>query len=176
MAKNKPVDFKDLDAAELYRAAIEDFAVPVEEADKGKKKVLLAALVESGVAWADYVVQHPEVAPSEEEAAEVELKEKLATGQVVTSDAPAPEPVVETETVEAVVVPRVIVKEEIQVNTPDKYLIKMTRKNPLYQVRGYTFTQKNPYNLVNADDANFILSKEDGFAMATPAELQEFYS
>ena len=46
MSDTLPTSFDDLKPTELYRSAIEDFALPVEEEDKNKKKVLLAAFVE----------------------------------------------------------------------------------------------------------------------------------
>ena len=58
-------------------------------------------------------------------------------------------------------------------------LVRMTRKNPRYDVeahgRIYTFTQDNPYVLVEEDDADEILDKEEGFRIASPRELREFY-
>jgi hypothetical protein len=55
------------------------------------------------------------------------------------------------------------------------YLIKMNRPNVSYQTRGHTFTQEHPYAIVSADDADYILSKEDGFSIASPSELKEYY-
>lgn len=164
----KPKGFKDLDAAELYRSALEDFAIPVEAEDKTKKKVLLAAFLESGVEWADYVAQHPEVRDEEAEK-EQAMKDKLRQGSVITSDDVSPSkaaPVAEEEVT-------IRVKEALPV--AEKYLIKMVRDNPLFETCGYKFTQTHPYALVSPEAAEFILTKEDGFRQATPSELQEFY-
>lgn len=157
--------FKDLDVEELRRSAVEDFAVDVEP--DANKKEILAAILETGITWADYVKQHPEVAQTEEPNREQEQ----SRGNVVTSsdvtgstDEPvAAEPV-------AVRVAEPVIKE-----TADKYLIKMVRDNVLYETRGYRFTQEHPYALVNANDAQYILAKEDGFRQAFPDELEEFY-
>lgn len=152
---DKPTSFKDLKPTELYRSAIEDFALPVDEEDKNKKTVLLAAFVEGGVTWEDYVAQHPEVAPVEDES----------PTNVVTTQSVAPaveEPV------------RIITAETPQYNSGDKLLVKMERKNPLYEIMGYRFTQDNPYALVSPQAAEAIL-REDGFRQAFPSELQEFY-
>lgn len=54
-------------------------------------------------------------------------------------------------------------------------LIKMERENPHYEVRGYAFTQKNPFALVKERDADFVLSHNDGFKVASPREAKEFY-
>ena len=176
---SKPKDFKDLTPAELYRSAVEDFALPVEEDEKGKKKVLLSAFVEGGVSWADYLAQHPEA--RDEDA---ELKADLAAGSVITSNAPAHNRVGE-DTVEGFITPHdaVVTAPEpvVQVAAPqafsntDKYLIKMVRENPLYETRGYRFTTEHPYALVSAADAQSILSTEEGFRQAYPSELEEFY-
>lgn len=151
----KPNKFSDLDVNELRRSAIEDFAVEVGAEDS--KKIVLAALTESGVAWADYVAQHPEVAPEEEE------KAVDAPVNVVKSQKPTPPE-------------KVRVKEEIPAETGEKFLIKMTRENPLFEVRGYRFTSSHPYALVDAADVEHILTKEEGFRQALPSELQDFYN
>lgn len=140
MTEKKPTRFEDLSTAELRRSAIEDFAVDVEP--DANKKVVIAALAESGVGWSDYVAQHPEAAPVQEETTK--------------------------ETV-------IRVKEEVVANPEEKFLVKMTRENPLYQTRGYTFTKEHPYQLVSSADVEYILSNEDGFRQAYPSELQEFY-
>lgn len=178
----KPTKFEDLKPTELYRSAIEDFALPVEEEDKNKKKVLLAAFVEGGVGWADYVEQHPEVAPDEEEVREAELKGALGRGEVITSNAPAHNTVdstpVEPEDkwdVEEGVEPEIVVAQPILPSPNQQYLIKMVRDNPLFEIRGHRFTKEHPYALVSSVDADYILTKEDGFRQATPGELTEFY-
>lgn len=152
---DKPTKFEDLDAAELYRSALEDFAVPVEEEDKGKKKVLLAAFVEAGVNWEDYVAQHPEVLPEPEVASPLQVESSVPLD-------PRPERA------------KVRVNHGVQ-TTGDPYLIKMERDNILYETRGYRFTRENPYALVDPKDAEYILRVEDGFRQAWPSELEEFY-
>lgn len=170
-----PRGFDDLKPAELYRSALEDFALPVEEADKGKKKVLLAAFLEGGVTWDDYVSQHPEVAPVVEVVEEPVYVPSAANQVQDTTLAPEnkwDEPVEAVAVVEA---PRIVVKEAIPVTSPDQYLIKMTRDNPLFEIRGHKFSRSHPYALVDATDADYILTNEDGFRQATPSELREFY-
>lgn len=149
MAEKKPTKFSDLTVAELRRSAVEDFAVEVSESDN--KDSVIAALAESKIEWADYVAQHPEVAP-----------------EVVKSDAPKTEPVV-TEPV------NVVVAENIKPTSKDAYLIKMVRDNPLYEAYGYRFTSAHPYALVSAAVADKLLTVEDGFRQATPSELSEYY-
>ena len=165
-----PQRFEDLKPTELYRSAIEDFALPVDEADKNKKTVLLAAFLEGGVTWDDYVGQHPEVKPVVEDEP---LQDKLRAGAVITSSDVAGDTSAALSVEEE---PVVIRTAEAPVYRPnEKLLIKMERKNPLYQTRGHTFTSKNPYALVSPEDADYILRHEDGFRQALPSELQEFY-
>lgn len=166
-----PNKFDDLEAEELYRSAVEDFALDVSESEKDVKSILLAAFLEGGVSWDDYVAQHPEIAPEpiEEPAREAEVNR----GGVLTSETIAPvshaalsvegEPVV------------VRVQEEPKYRANEKLLIKMERKNPLFETRGYKFTDTHPYQLMNPQDADWVMRNEDGFRQALPSELQEFY-
>ncbi len=55
-------------------------------------------------------------------------------------------------------------------------LIKMTRANPTFEDRGYRFTRENPYALVTEDDAEWFIETYEGFKIASPKELREFYS
>jgi hypothetical protein len=121
------------------------------------------------------VAQHPEVAPDEPKPT------------VVTSNAPTHGVVGEDSVTvntpgddgEVVGSPQPVVhvaQPVVQaVTQTDKYLLKMTRENLVYQTRGYEFTQDHPYALVNATDAQWILENEEGFRQAFPAELTEFY-
>lgn len=157
MAKNKPTSFEELDLVELRRSAVEDFAVDITEKDN--QKVVLAALLESGVKWADYVAQHPEV------AAVVEAPANVVTAPNVPGES----------TVEPVEQGEIIVAQPVQPKAADQFLIKMTRDNPLFVTRGYKFTKEHPYALVKAKDVEYILQHEDGFRQAFPSELAEFY-
>lgn len=163
MSETKPTSFEDLKPTELYRSAIEDFAIPVDEADKNKKKVLLAAFVEGGVSWADYVAQHPEVAPEPEPVPAV----------VTTSDMGARTDALSVAEPEEEVIIRVAEAPAPQVR--EKFLIRMVRDNLRFDVKGHSFTQEHPYALVSESTANHLLEKEDGFRMATPSELREYY-
>jgi hypothetical protein len=55
-------------------------------------------------------------------------------------------------------------------------LLRMKRMNPTYETRGYRFTRENPFLPVDVDAANWILENEEGFAIASPREAEEFYS
>lgn len=56
-----------------------------------------------------------------------------------------------------------------------EYLIKMTRANPYFEVGKYKFTQANPYNIMDAASAQYVLQQEEGFRQAFPDELRDFY-
>ena len=62
------------------------------------------------------------------------------------------------------------------VNKEDLVLVKMTRANFSYEIRGHKFTKEHPFVAMDKDTAQAIFDKEEGFVMATPAEVQEFYS
>ena len=55
-------------------------------------------------------------------------------------------------------------------------LVKMERMNPSYDVRGFTFTKENPFIVMSEKDAQDIFDTQEGFRLATPKEVQEFYS
>ena len=184
MTELKPTKFEDLTPTELYRSGVEDFALDIDQTDKNKKRILLAAFLEGGVEWNDYVAQHPEVSP--EKAVVVEPVVVLES-PVVMSNAPthgSVEAEVSVEPVnkwaeDEVVVPvgqNIIVAQPLVQQPGQQYLIKMTRANPLFEVRGHRFTKEHPYALLNSKDADYVLTKEEGFRQATPSELEEFYS
>ena len=62
------------------------------------------------------------------------------------------------------------------INKEDMVLVKMTRDNYSYEIRGYTFTKEHPFVAMDKDSAQAIFDKEEGFRLATPKEVQEFYS
>jgi hypothetical protein len=41
---------------------------------------------------------------------------------------------------------------------------------------GQRFTKEHPFVAMDKDTAQAIFDKEEGFRLATPAEVQEFYS
>lgn len=168
MSDSLPTSFKDLKVEELRRSAVEDFAVEVT--DKDNKDSVIAALTESGVTWGDYVSQHPEVKP-ELPPVESNRETEPDRGNVIGAKEVNGEPVEN-----AVPTPPKVRVQEKTFTPEDQYLIKMVRENPLYETRGYRFTQKHPYALVSAADAEYILNNEEGFRQAFPKELEEYYS
>lgn len=55
-------------------------------------------------------------------------------------------------------------------------LVRMTRDNYRYDIHGYTFTKDHPFVAMSEDDAQKIFDTEEGFRLATPKEVQDFYS
>ena len=75
-------------------------------------------------------------------------------------------------------------KEEIEVlpvfdpkaeRTEDTVLVMMTRANFRYDILGHTFTQDHPFVAMHKDAAQQIFDKEEGFRLATPKEVQDYY-
>lgn len=74
-------------------------------------------------------------------------------------------------------------KPEEPSETADKFstgqepvLVKMNRGNQYFEVRGYKFSRRHPFLPVDKADADYILNNVFGFAVATPQEVEEFYS
>ncbi len=159
-----PTKFEDLGVAELRRSAVEDFAAPAGPTDN--KQMVLAALLDAGVTWADYVAQHPEVVPVPEAPVVVES---------VTERIPEPSRggAITTGAMEAPV--NIITARAPAYDPQDKLLIKMERENERFDVAGLTFTKQRPYCLASPEKAEYIMNTETGFRQAYPSELQEFY-
>lgn len=75
-------------------------------------------------------------------------------------------------------------KEEIEIlpvfdpkaeRTEDTVLVRMTRANFRYDILGHTFTQDHPFVAMNKDAAQEIFNIEEGFRLATPKEVQDYY-
>lgn len=62
------------------------------------------------------------------------------------------------------------------VKEEDMVLVKMNRANFSYEIMGHTFTKEHPFIAMDKDTAQAIFDKEEGFVLATPAEVQEFYN
>jgi hypothetical protein len=58
----------------------------------------------------------------------------------------------------------------------DTVLVRMTRANFRYDIHGYTFTNDHPFVAMSEDDAQKIFDTEEGFRLATPKEVQDFYN
>jgi hypothetical protein len=58
----------------------------------------------------------------------------------------------------------------------DTVLVRMTRENFRYDILGFTFTKEHPFIAMTEDNAQEIFDKEEGFRLATPKEVQEYYN
>jgi hypothetical protein len=58
----------------------------------------------------------------------------------------------------------------------DMILVKMDRPNARYDALGFTFTRDHPFVAMKPDVAQDIFDKEEGFRLATPREVQEYYN
>lgn len=141
----------DLKVDELKKVA-EFFAVEVEGANPEKgpsKNELLAALAaeEKPITFEDYQ--------------EIYLKANPPQVDNVV-DLTAIKPVEKEETKVADDEPRI--------------LIKMERANGRYDILGYTFTKDHPFHNVRQSDAEYIVRTIEGFRLAMPSELSDYYN
>lgn len=58
----------------------------------------------------------------------------------------------------------------------DTVLVRMTRDNMRYDIHGKTFTKDHPFVAMSEEDAQKIFDTEEGFRLATPKEVQDFYN
>jgi len=58
----------------------------------------------------------------------------------------------------------------------DTMLVRMTRENHRYDILNYTFTKEHPFVAMTSENAQEIFDKEEGFRLATPKEVQEYYA
>jgi len=58
----------------------------------------------------------------------------------------------------------------------DTVLVRMTRENMRYDIHGHTFTKDHPFVAMSEEDAQKIFDSEEGFRLATPKEVQDFYN
>ena len=79
----------------------------------------------------------------------------------------------ELENMDTEVLPKFDPKAEQPENT---VLVRMTRDNFRYDIMGVTFTKEHPFVAMGKDDAQEIFDKEEGFRLATPKEVQEYYN
>jgi hypothetical protein len=78
----------------------------------------------------------------------------------------------ESEEMSIEVLPKFDPKSEQPENT---VLVRMTRENFRFDVMGVTFTKEHPFVAVSEEIAQEIFDKEEGFRLASPREVQEYY-
>jgi hypothetical protein len=151
------MSFQSLKVDELKDVA-DFFVVDVEAADEEHgptKKELLAALAagDEPVTWEQYKDIYLVAKQSDNTAAEPE--------NATDADAHA-------EAAEAVAAePR---------DASNDVLIKYERKNPTYEVVGYTFTPKHPFASVPPEVAEYLVRNVEGFRLAMPSEVTDYYN
>jgi len=79
----------------------------------------------------------------------------------------------EEEDMSVEVLPKFDPKKELK---EDNVLVRMTRANFRYDIMGFTFTREHPFVAMSNEKAQAIFDKEEGFRLATPKEVQEFYN
>lgn len=165
----------DLPIAELRRLADDVYPVEFTEEENKDKKKAAAALEAVGASWPQYLKIH----------ATDEIREKFAEEYntlVDPSNASGGNGVVTSDQVNGTATEQVVPNEEVVIITKEapkvteKYLVKMTRQNPLYQVGPYKFTKEHPYALVEGKDLRRLLEDEEGFRQAYPDEIEDFYN
>ena len=67
-------------------------------------------------------------------------------------------------------------KFDISAVPEDTVLVRMTRDNFRYDIMGQTFTKDHPFVAMSEEDAQKIFDSEEGFRLATPKEVQDFYN
>lgn len=154
------MELNDFDKRELREIAS---FFGTELGDLDKKKPMLEVLTEDGVT-AELALSKMD---SLRETYAANLAEEQAAKNVVTTAEVFNEPTKKEQVVGA---------EEFRPKADKKYLIKMERENPYFEVGKYVFTKDHPYAIVDAEDVNVILRQEQGFRQALPDEIEEFYS
>lgn len=163
------MSFQELKVDELKKVA-EFFAVDVDVANEdhgATKKELLAALAagDEPVTWDDYknVYLESDTKKVEDKAAEAQAEAEKhvdnTEGELVDKKQ------AEEDSKSAA-------KEAAQV---EEVLIKYERKNPTWQVGEYTFTKAHPYKSVPVKVAESLIRNSNGFRLALPSEVIDFY-
>ena len=79
----------------------------------------------------------------------------------------------EEEDMSVEILPKFDPKAEQAENT---VLVRMTRNNFRYDIMGFTFTKEHPFIAMSNEAAQANFDKEEGFRLATPKEVQEYYN
>jgi hypothetical protein len=184
-------NFNELTVKELHGVATQ-FGVDLDGITK--KADIITELGDLGVTWELYTKaleaaeeasrQAEEDAGYEEELDPVFEPETLVdeTPQVVVVEQPVvvpvavePEPVMTREQWLALEGVPSMPAARVSLDAVGPVLIKMTRPNFSYEIRGYKFTKQHPYVLVEEDDADYLIETDGGFRLASPKELRDFY-
>jgi len=67
-------------------------------------------------------------------------------------------------------------REQKIMKTTNSVLVKMERDNQSYNTMNYTFTREHPFVAMSETEAQSIFDHQEGFRLATPREVQEYYA
>lgn len=141
------MSFTDMSKAELEVVA-DTFGVDVD--GRWGDQRIIAEILNDGITWEMWEEANASVIP--------ELVEER-----VPEPEPEPEPESKSDTTT-----RFKSRNSVE-------LLKMERWNPTFNILGYRFEREHPFVLVKPEDAQWIMSHEQGFRIATPEEAKEFY-
>ena len=65
--------------------------------------------------------------------------------------------------------------QNLDASAPNVVLVRMDRNNMSYQIGNYIFSQEHPFVPMTENDAQAVFDLHQGFRLATPREVQEFY-
>lgn len=153
------MSFSNLNRDELLEV-VEFFVVDVDSADpeKPSKKELVAALAagDDPVTWDQYkeiFLKAKESGQHKNDEVEREKKEAEEAAKARATEAPVEE-----------------------VDTSDYVLIKYDRQNPTYEIVGYTFNKRHPFASVPPETAEYLVRNVEGFRLALPSEVADYYN
>jgi hypothetical protein len=148
------MDFKNIQPEELKELA-EFFAIDVVAAnpDKPTKKELVTALKtgEDPISDEDYETFKEAKATGQDKAPEVEeLNAELAQAKAEKPEAEV-------------------------VDTSNYVLVKFEGNNPRIDLVGHTFYKRHPFASVDPETAEYIVRNHEGFRLALPSEVSDYY-
>lgn len=158
------MSLSDLTVDELKQVA-DEFVLNVDVENEDALRSAVESLNPSEVALSfpqltERIIEEPE--PEEED--DTALVTSDATPRKTSKKVAAKKAVAKKATASKTVVP------------DDRTLLKMTRNNPVYEIRGYRFTRQMPYVFVKTSDVDFLIEVEGGFTVAKPSEVESFFS
>lgn len=66
-------------------------------------------------------------------------------------------------------------QQHVDISSPGVVLVKMDRNNMSYQFGNYVFSYEHPFVPMTENEAQVMFDTVEGFRLATPREVQEFY-
>lgn len=131
---------------EILNQAADEFGI-AWSTESPTKAQMLKDLQEEGITWSMYKEVFPDIDEEDDESAEEEVRAVIADDST----------------------------EDFK-QADEQVIVKMTRENGTYEVRNYVFTRSHPFMPVSAGDADYLVHVLGGFSVATPREVEEYYS